>query len=58
MILSVDLFLYFKEVSGTLGILQHKKSDLRGRSVFFSTSLDSFALEYSRVVQEDEEGDF
>lgn len=58
MILSVDLFLYFKEVSGTLGVLQRKKPDLRGRPVFFSGSLNNLALENSRVVLEHEEGDF
>lgn len=38
-----------------LDYLQHKKSDLRGRSVCFSGSLDNLALENSR---EDEVGGF
>lgn len=47
-------FLY----ADTLGVLHHKKSDFRGRSVCLSGSLDNLTLENSRVVQEDEEGDF
>lgn len=58
MILSIYFFTFKKFLyAGTLVVLQHKKSDLRGRSVCLSGSLDSLALENSRIVQEDEEGD-
>lgn len=59
-ILPVDLFLYFKEVSlcWHTGSITAQEIRPYGKVCCLSGSLDNLALENSRVVQENKEGDF